>query len=121
MDAANKTPTEIASPVWEITKSNVNWGRIRIANQLVLLNIFISAFIVRKILNRPTPRKSPVSPTTPKKTEEKPESLSIPAWYPNHDKKPKKPESDSKTVPCNIEHRLFREMRITGYRLKSVA
>jgi len=38
-----------------------------------------------------------------------------------YDKKPKKPERDSKTVPCNIEHRLSRETRITGYRLKSVA
>ena len=38
-----------------------------------------------------------------------------------YDKKPKKPERDSKTVPCNIEHRLFRETRITGYRFKSVA
>jgi len=38
---ANKTPMEIASLVWEITKSNVSWGRIRIANQLALLNIFI--------------------------------------------------------------------------------
>ena len=38
-----------------------------------------------------------------------------------YDKKPKKPKRDSKTVPRNIERRLFREMRITGYRLKSVA
>ena len=38
---ANKTPMEIASLVWEITKSNVSWGRIRIANQLAMLSIFI--------------------------------------------------------------------------------
>jgi transposase-like protein len=31
---ANKTPTEIAALVWEITKANLTWGRIRIANQL---------------------------------------------------------------------------------------
>jgi len=31
---ANKTPKEIASLIWEITKSNVSWGRVRIANQL---------------------------------------------------------------------------------------
>jgi len=54
---ANKTPMEIASLIWEITKSNVSWGRIRIANQLALLNIFISASTVRNILNRPKPRK----------------------------------------------------------------
>jgi transposase len=61
---ANKTPMEIASLIWEITKSNINWGRIRIANQLALLNIFISASTVRNILNRPIPRKAPVSPAT---------------------------------------------------------
>jgi hypothetical protein len=26
---ANKTPAEIASLVWEITKANVSWGRVR--------------------------------------------------------------------------------------------
>ena len=38
-----------------------------------------------------------------------------------YDKKPEKPKRDSKEVPCNIEHRLFRETRIIGYRLKNVA
>ena len=46
----NKTPKEIAALIWEITKSNINWGRVRIANQLALLNIFISASTVRNIL-----------------------------------------------------------------------
>jgi len=55
---ANKTPKEIASLVWEITKANVDWGRVRIANQLALLNIFIAASTVRNILNRPKPRRS---------------------------------------------------------------
>ncbi|MBL7143405.1 MAG: helix-turn-helix domain-containing protein [Phycisphaerae bacterium] len=81
---ANKTPLEIAVLVWEITKSNINWGRVRIANQLALLNIFISASTVRNILNRPRPRKAPVSPATSKKNEGKTEFRSIPAWYPNH-------------------------------------
>jgi DNA invertase Pin-like site-specific DNA recombinase len=40
---ANKTPTEIASLVWEITKANRSWGRIRVANQLKLLGIFLAA------------------------------------------------------------------------------
>jgi transposase InsO family protein len=31
-----------------------------------------------------------------------------------YDKKPKKPERDSKTVPCNIEHHRFQETRFTG-------
>jgi hypothetical protein len=139
---ANKTPMEITSLIWEITKSNINWGRIRIANQLALLNIFISASTVRNILNRPIPRKAPVSPATSKKTEEKTESLSIPARYPNHvwsvettmvlcwglrpddvyyEKKPEKPKRNAKTVLCNIEHHRFQKTRNTGYRLKKAA
>jgi transposase len=80
--SANKTPTEIASLVWKITKDNISWGRVRIANQLRLLNIFISASTVRNILNRPKPRKAPESSAKPKKTEEV--ERSIPAWYSNH-------------------------------------
>ncbi|MGB2863728.1 MAG: DDE-type integrase/transposase/recombinase [Sedimentisphaerales bacterium] len=80
---ANKTPMQIASLVWEITKANISWGRVRIANQLGLLNIFISASAVRNILNRPKPRKYPESSAKPKKTEQV-KARSIPAWYPNH-------------------------------------
>jgi putative transposase len=79
----NKTPLEIAVLIWGITKSNIDWGRVRIANQLALLNIFISASTVRNILNRPKPRKTPASSGKPKKTEDIKER-SIPAWYPNH-------------------------------------
>jgi len=75
----NKTPTEVATLVWEITKANLSWGRIRIANQLKLLGIFLSASTVRNILERPKPRNTPAAPATPEKTEEKPESRSIPA------------------------------------------
>ena len=80
---ANKTPLEIAVLVWEITKSNIDWGRVRIANQLALLNVFISASTVRNILNRPKPRK-PGFPVASAKMQEKIEARSIPAWYPNH-------------------------------------
>jgi len=80
----NKTPTEIASLVWEITRADLSWGRIRIANQLQLLGIFISTSTVRNILQRPRPRKTPVGPTTAEQPEETPESRSIPAWHPNH-------------------------------------
>jgi len=79
----NKTPMEIASLVWKITKANVSWGRVRIANQLSLLNIFLSASTVRNILNRPNPRTGPESSAKPKKMEDK-KTRSIPAWYPNH-------------------------------------
>jgi transposase InsO family protein len=81
---ANKTPLEIASLVWEITKTNVDWGRFRIANQLALLNIFIAASTVRNILNRPKPRKEPSTSYESEKIEDKKEPRSIPAWYPNH-------------------------------------
>jgi len=81
---ANRTPLEIAVLIWEITKSNIDWGRVRIANQLALLNIFISASTVRNILNRPKPRKPDGFPVASTKTEEKIEARSIPAWYPNH-------------------------------------
>ena len=80
---ANKTPLEIAALVWKITRSNVGWGRVRVANQLALLNIFLAASTVRNILNRPEPPKTPKSSAKPKKTEEI-ETRSIPAWYPNH-------------------------------------
>ena len=80
---ANKTPMEIASLVWEITKANISWGRVRIANQLALLNIFLSASTVRNILNQPKPRKDPESSVKPKETEEV-KVRSIAAWYPNH-------------------------------------
>lgn len=57
----DKTPAEIAALAWEITRANLSWGRIRIANQLKLLNIFLSASTVRNILQRPKPRGTPLS------------------------------------------------------------
>jgi transposase InsO family protein len=82
---ANKTPMEIASLVWEITKANLSWGRIRIANQIKLLGIFLSASTMRNILQRPKPRDIPAAPSaTMEKTKDTPRARSIPAWYPNH-------------------------------------
>ncbi len=81
---ANKTPVEIASFVWEITKANLCWGRIRVANQLKLLGIFLSASTVRNILQRLKPRNTPASPQSTEKTEDESKARSIPAWYPNH-------------------------------------
>ena len=80
---ANKTPVEIAVLVWEITKANVSWGRIRIANQLALLKIFLSASTVRNILNQPKPPSGSKPIAKPQKAEEE-KTRSIPAWYPNH-------------------------------------
>lgn len=81
---ANKTPMEVASLVWDITKANVNWGRVRIANQLALLNIFLSASTVRNILNQLKPPKSSKSKVKSKEVVNEPEARSIPAWSPNH-------------------------------------
>jgi len=81
---ANKTPMEIAALIWEITKPNISWGRVRIANQLALLNVFISASAVRNVLQRPAPDTSPTAATTQQGVEESGESKSIPPWYPNH-------------------------------------
>jgi transposase InsO family protein len=38
-----------------------------------------------------------------------------------YDKKPEKPLRHPRTVPSNIERHLFKETRVTGYRLKNVA
>ncbi len=81
----NKMPAEIATLVWEITKTNLSWGRIRIANQLRLLGIFLSASTARNILQRPKPRNTPTSSAaTTEKIDEKTEARSSPASYPNH-------------------------------------
>ncbi len=80
---ANKTPAETAALVWEIAKNNTNWGRVRIASQLALLKVFISASTVRNILNRPQPINPKMSPRK-QKAEEQAKDCSIPAWYPNH-------------------------------------
>jgi hypothetical protein len=79
----NKTPMEIASLIWQVTKANINWGRVRLANQLALLHIFISASTVRNILSRPKPLKQPMCQTGPAEAQEV-EERSIPARYPNH-------------------------------------
>ena len=80
----NKTPADIAALVWEIARTNVNWGRIRIANQLALLNIFIAASTVSRILNRPRPRNPAAVVSQASGDAGGREPGSIPAWYPNH-------------------------------------
>ena len=82
----NKTPESLAALVWLISRDNIDWGRVRISNQLKLLNIFLSASTVRNILQRPKPKNtSPVSNTCPKNHVTKNlNGCRIPAWYPNH-------------------------------------
>jgi len=50
--------------------------------------------------------------------------MTLDGFRPNdvyYDRKPKIPQRDSKTIPSNIQQHLFRETRVTGYRLKDVA
>jgi putative transposase len=82
----NKTPESLAALVWRISRDNIDWGRVRISNQLKLLNIFLSASTVRNILQRPKPRDtSPTLITCAKNHVTKNlNGCRIPAWYPNH-------------------------------------
>ena len=83
-EPANKTPAEIVQLVWEIYRSNVDWGRHKIANQLKMLGVFIADTTVRNILRRPKPRKGRQGSSV---DEERPVDIkprSIPAFYPNH-------------------------------------
>ena len=59
-------------------------GRVRISNQLKMLNIFLAASTVRNILQRPKPKNS-----SPAKNSKQPAGMNkdgyrIPACYPNH-------------------------------------
>lgn len=83
-EPANKTPTEIAILVWEIARVNVDWGRVRIANQLALLNILVAASTVRNILNRPEPSEPSTRSCTVKGDDETKSPRSVPARYPGH-------------------------------------
>ncbi len=89
-EPTNKTPTTLARLVWEMARNNPAFGRARIAGQLALLNVFLSASAVRNILNRPAPRKPKApncAPITPKKRpgeERGPKAPRIVARYPNH-------------------------------------
>ena len=79
----NRTPAEIASLVWGIALANAQWGRVRIANQLALLGVFIAASTVRNILERPKPPEAGATITvTPNLVQ--PNQRAPIANYPNH-------------------------------------
>jgi len=40
-EAWNRTPAAVACLVWQIARANWNWGRVRIANQLRVLGVFV--------------------------------------------------------------------------------
>jgi hypothetical protein len=82
--AWNRTAADIAALVWDVAQANAHWGRIRIANQLRLLGVFVAPSTVRNILQRPRPP----SPGSKQDVEVHPstesESHAISAFYPNH-------------------------------------
>lgn len=83
-EPANKTPIDIVRLVWEIFGLNEKWGCLRIAQQVALLNIFLSASTVRNILNRSKPRQArskPGSPRAAAKSATKPHPIA--AQHPN--------------------------------------
>ena len=80
----NKTPVDIASLVWDIARSNVRWGRVRISNQLGVLGVFLAASTVRNILNRPQPPTPHAAVFLLPAKATRAETRSIPAFYPNH-------------------------------------
>lgn len=70
-----RTPHEVVKQVWQIHLNNPAFGKLRIAQILWRLCIFISPNTVKNILNRPKPRPSyskkprkPVSPETHDRT-----------------------------------------------------
>ena len=80
----NKTPEPLAALVWRIANDNIDWGRVRISNQLKLLNIILAASTVRNILQRPKLRNPPTVPCSKKPFAKNNKGCRIPAWYPNH-------------------------------------
>jgi transposase InsO family protein len=81
----NKTSESLAALVWRISRDNIGWGRVRISNQLKILNIFLAASTVRNILQRPKPENQPTSTICSKIHVIKSQNgCRIPAWYPNH-------------------------------------
>jgi len=83
--AWNRTAADIAALVWGVAQANVNWGRVRLANQVRLLGVFVSPSTVRSILSRPKPSLPAANPVVEAKNPvDSSESQSIPACYPNH-------------------------------------
>jgi putative transposase len=80
----NKTPESLAALVWRISKDNINWGRVRISNQLKLLNIFLAASTVRNILQRAKPKDLPPLSSSKKPVVRNEKGCRIPAWHSNH-------------------------------------
>lgn len=82
---ANKTPTAVIKFVWEVARAMPCFGKLRIAQQMALLSIFVSASTVRNILNRPEPTREPKKKPCPiEKKSNRRRASGIVAEYPNH-------------------------------------
>jgi transposase InsO family protein len=82
--AWNRTPAALASLVWDIARANWTWGRVRIANQLRLLGVFVSPSAVRNILNRELPPPSGTDKSRDNVRASSEDGRSIAAFHPNH-------------------------------------
>ena len=82
--AWNRTAAKVAALVWAVARANAHWGRVRIANQLRLLGVFVAPSTVRNILNRPKPQSPSSKHDVETAQTEEPQSRTIPAFYPNH-------------------------------------
>ena len=80
----NKTPELLTALVWRIANDNIEWRRIRISNQLKLLNIFLAASTVRNILQRPKLRNPPQVSNSKQPATKIENGCRIPGRYPNH-------------------------------------
>jgi putative transposase len=82
--AWNKTSDELALWVWRIAGDNIEWGRVRIANQLKMLGVFLAASTVRNILDRPKPKEPSPAKCSGNHEVQDENGCRIPARYPNH-------------------------------------
>jgi transposase InsO family protein len=80
-EPVNKTPKEIAEPIWDMFARNPMWGRHRIAMTLWAPGVFVSATTVRDTLLRPRPKASTPAPAQAKESA-RPEEII--ARHPNH-------------------------------------
>ena len=121
---ANRTSLEIAFLIWEITKSNIDWGRVRIS---------VTERVIKALKYEWLKRVPIIKDFDHLRILCKEFDIWYNSWRPHmtldglrpddvyYDIKPEKPDRDSKTVPLHIQQHRFQETRVTGYRLKDVA
>lgn len=83
-EPTNKTASDIVALVWQVAWANAEWGRVRIAQQLGLLGVFIAASTVRNILIRAKPPETPQPKPAPIPDAGESKPMSVRACYPNY-------------------------------------